>query len=137
MHGRVGGSPEKGLGVPVVRSGVYVCNGRKAKALHCTGPGRQGEHLGHSPGKASDATGRVTGPITLTKLSANLLQDCGFEHGVCPSCFGDILVLFGFWYFNTSRGDRRTPMCPTACLWVRRGAPFSAWNVRLGLRKGH
>lgn len=65
MHGRVGGSPEKGLGVPVVRSGVYVCNGRKAKALPYTGPGRQGEHLGHSPGKASDAKGRVTGPDCL------------------------------------------------------------------------
>lgn len=57
MHGRVGGSPEKGFGVPVVRSGVYVYSGRKAKALHCTGPGKQDEHLGHSPGKMSDAEG--------------------------------------------------------------------------------
>lgn len=50
MHGRVGGNPEKGLGVPMVWAGVY--SGR------AKGPGRQDEHLGHSSEKASDAKGR-------------------------------------------------------------------------------
>lgn len=78
-----------------------------------------------------------TGPDCLDQTLPICSRTTALNMGFVPPALEIFLFCLGFWYFNASRGDGRAQVCPNACLWVRRGDPFSAWDVRLGLREGH